>query len=704
MMKPLPIVVVALMSLTTPAAAAPAYPPTVRGADVEARHGISAPDPYRWLEADVRKEPRVADWVAAQNQVTDAYLASLPKREAIRARLTQLFDYERIRLPVARAGKLFFRRNSGLQNQDVLYVEEAGVGAASRRQLIDPNVWSKDGATALAEWAPSDDGRFIAYAVQDGGTDWRTVRVLDVAAGRVLDDKLDWVKFSPLAYGKDGFFYARYPEQAGGPDFQSEVQNHAIWFHKVGTPQSADVKVFATPDHPGWYHDAEVSADGRWLIIRSSTGSDDSYEVRARDLGRPDSPLITLVAERTDDWRFAGNRGEELFFVTNRDAPRYRVVALDAIARRAPRVVVAEGGDTLTGASLVGDQLLVTALKDARTEVRRYAADGTPAGTVPLPGLGTASGFEASHDGSTTYFTFTSYNAPTTIYRYDAAANAVSVWAAPKVAFDPADYVVEQRFFTSKDGTRVPMFVAHKKGLKLPAPTLMYGYGGFNINVLPAFQVDALAWMEMGGVYAEVTLRGGGEYGAAWHDAGRRFKKQNVFDDFIGAGEALIAAGITRKGGLAIQGGSNGGLLVGAVVNQRPDLFAAALPAVGVMDMLRFPLFTEGRTWTDDYGDPADPAAFKNLLAYSPYHNIVAGKDYPAILVTTADTDDRVVPGHSFKYVSALQAAAIGDRPHLIRIETRAGHGSGKPTTKVIAEAADLWAFAGYWTGLTTAP
>lgn len=706
MILPCPMVVAALMLASAAAAAAPdtvtAYPPTTRGTDVEARHGITALDPYRWLEADVRKDARVADWVAAQNKVTDAYLATLPKRDAIRARLTQLFDYERIGLPVARGERLFFRRNSGLQNQAELFVEEKGV----RRRLIDPNGWSADGATALAEWEPSDDGRHLAYAVQDGGSDWRTLRVLDVATATPLEDKLEWVKFSSIAWTKDGFFYCRYPETPGGRDFQSEVTNHAVWFHKVGTPQSADVKVFATPENPGWYHDAEVSADGRWLVIRSSTGSDDSYEVRVRDLDRPGSPLVTLVGERKHDWRFAGARGQELFFVTNQDAPRYRIVAMDVAARRAPRTVVAEGADTLTGASLIGDHLVVTALKDARSEVRRYRLDGAADGIVALPGLGTASGFAAPATGTTTYFAFTSYNAPTTLYRYDAVANAVTVWAAPKVAFDPADFVVEQRFFTSKDGTRVPMFVAHKKGLATPAPTLMYGYGGFNINVLPAFQVDALAWMEMGGVYAEVTLRGGGEYGAAWHDGGRRFKKQNVFDDFIAAGEALIASGTTPRGGLAIQGGSNGGLLVGAVVNQRPDLFAAALPAVGVMDMLRFPLFTEGRTWTDDYGDPADAAAFRNLLAYSPYHNIGSGKakgdrDYPAILVTTADTDDRVVPGHSFKYVSALQAAAIGDRPHLIRIETRAGHGSGKPTAKIIAETADLWAFAGYWTGLT---
>ncbi|MBC7522782.1 MAG: S9 family peptidase, partial [Sandarakinorhabdus sp.] len=571
------------------------------------------------------------------------------------------------------------------------------------RVLIDPNLWAKDGATALAEWVPSEDGKRVAYAVQDGGSDWRRIKVIDVASGAILSDDIDWVKFSPFAWKGDnsGFFYSRYPETPKGKDFVSEVLDHSVYFHKIGTPQAADVLVYASPDNRGYYHAAETAGDGRWLVVRSSTGSDSSYEVRVQDLNDPAGKLQVLVGDRTHDWRLVGSVGNTLYFVTNKDAPKYRVVAFDAPGKPL-REVVAEGKDTLTDGSIIGDHLVVTALKDARTDVRRYSLAGKPEGVVALPGLGTAAGFEAVPGTSTAYYAFTSYNAPTTLYRYDAAKNESQVFSAPKVAFDPAQFVVEQRFFTSKDGTKIPMFIAHKKGLTLPAPTLMYGYGGFNINILPGFQVDALAWMEMGGVYAEVTLRGGGEYGATWHDAGKRLKKQNVFDDFIAGGEYLIKSGITPKGGLAIQGGSNGGLLVGAVVNQRPDLFAAALPAVGVMDMLRFPLFTEGRTWTDDYGEPEDPVQFRNLYGYSPYHNIRSGKPYPAILVTTADTDDRVVPGHSFKYTAALQAAPIGDAPHLIRIETRAGHGSGKPTSKQIDEIADLWSFIGFWTGLTT--
>ena len=693
---------VALMMNTAAIAAPIAYPPTATVAQTDTQHGVKVADPYRWLEGDVRTQKPVADWVAAQNAVTQDYLKTLPGRDALKARLTQLFDYERVTVPEARGDRLFFRRNSGLQNQSVLMVQD---GKMAARPLIDPNLWARDGATALAEWSASPDGKRVAYAIQDGGTDWRTIKVIDVERGTILADDLDWVKFSNIAWKGDnsGFFYSRHPADPKGKDFVSAVYDHDVFFHRVGTPQSTDTLVYASTDNRGYYNEGLTSADGRWLVIRSSTGSDDSYEIRVKDLNGPAATLKTLIAKRADDWRFVGNRGDTLYFATNAGSPKYRVVAFDSLDA-APRTVVAEGQDTITGAQLVGDHLIVTALKDASTQVRRYSPGGTPQGVVTLPGIGTASGFDGEPGRSATHYAFASYNMPTTIYRYDADTNTSTVFAAPKVAFDPADYVVVQRFFTSKDGTKVPMFIAHKKSLdhgKGGVPTLMYGYGGFNINVLPAFQVDALSWMEMGGVYAEVSLRGGGEYGASWHDDGKLLNKQNVFDDFIAGGEYLIKSGIAAKDGLAIQGGSNGGLLVGAVVNQRPDLFAAALPAVGVMDMLRFPLFTEGRTWTDDYGDPADPVQFRNLYGYSPYHNIMAGKDYPAIMVTTADTDDRVVPGHSFKYTAALQAAKIGDKPHLIRIETRAGHGSGKPTSKQIDEIADLWSFIGYWTGLT---
>lgn len=688
------------LMIAATAVAAPAYPPTDKGPEVEARHGISAPDPYRWLEADVREAPRVAAWVAAQNRVTDAYLAALPRRDAIKARLTTLFDYERFGIPRQRGAMQFYTRNSGLQPQAVLYVQPRGGPA---RELIDPNPWAKDGATALAEWTPSKDGRLLAYAVQDGGTDWRTIKLRDVATGNDLPDVIEGAKYSgDVAWLPDGsgFYYSRFPAPPPGEKYQAETLNQAVWFHRLGTQQSADAKIHATPDQPRRGHAPTVTDDGRWLVITTSEGTDDRYEITVADLAKGEAPR-PLIKGLDHAWLLAGSVGTTLYFATNKDAPRYRLVAVDAVTGVLTEVVP-QGEATIEGASLVGQRLVVATLADARSVVRLYETDGRAVGVVPLPGIGSVTGFESSLKPDT-YFSFSSFNQPAMIFAYDSASNTARAVRTPKVAFNPDDYVVTQRFYTSKDGTRVPMFISHRRDLDLrkPHPTLLYGYGGFNVSLPPAFASSRLAWMEMGGVFVVANIRGGGEYGKAWHNGGRLANKQNVFDDFIAAGEALVRQGVTTPAQLAVQGGSNGGLLVGAVVNQRPDLFAAALPAVGVMDMLRYNRFTAGRYWVDDYGDPADPAAFRNLLAYSPYHNIRGGRDYPAILVTTADTDDRVVPGHSFKYAAALQAAPIGDKPHLIRIETRAGHGSGKPTDKIIAETADLWAFAGYWTGLT---
>ena len=696
-------VVVAAMLLASPALAAPpAYPPTATVAQTDTRHGVAVADPYRWLENDVRTDPKVAAWVAAQNAATNAFLLALPQRDAIRARLTQLWNYERFGVPRLRGTSEFYTRNSGLQNQAVLYVKQ---GEMPARVLIDPNPWAKDGATALAEWTPSEDGKFLAYAVQDGGTDWRTIRIRDVATGADLPDTIEWAKYSGrVAWLKDGsgFFYSRFPAPAAGDKYQSLTINPQVMFHGIGTAQSNDNLIYATPDRPRLSHNADVTDDGRWLVITSAEGTDDRYEISVRDLSKPAGPR-TLIAGLDHSWSLAGSDGTTLWFVTDKDAPRYRLVAVDAITGKLSEVV-AQGVATITGAARVGDHFIVETLADAKSVVSRYTLAGVAAGTVPLPGIGTAGGFEGGAS-PVTFFAFSSFNQPATVFAYDSGSNSVSAVRTPKVDFVPDDYVVSQIFYASKDGTRVPMFVSHRRDLDLarPHPTLLYAYGGFNISSTPGFSASRLAWMEMGGIFVVANIRGGGEYGKAWHDGGRLANKQNVFDDFIGAGEALIAKGLTTSGQLAIQGGSNGGLLVGAVVNQRPDLFAAALPAVGVMDMLRFNRFTAGRYWVDDYGDPGKAADFRTLLAYSPYHNIRAGT-YPAILVTTADTDDRVVPGHSFKYAAALQAAPIGDKPHFIRIETRAGHGSGKPTDKIIAEAADLWAFAGYFTGLTTAP
>ncbi len=681
------------------------YPQTRRVDQVDEQFGVKVADPYRWLENDVRTDAEVKAWVDSQVAVTSGYLATLPGRDVFKARMKELYNYERFGLPVKKGGKYFYSRNSGLQNQSVLYVRDTLAGEG--RVVIDPNGWSKDGATALAEWVPSEDGSKILYGVQDGGTDWRTLKVLDVNTGQLLSDTVEWVKFSGLSWAKDGsgYFYSAFPAPAEGAKFQALNENQKVFFHKLGTPQSADRLVYATPDKPRQGHIAQLTDDGRWLVIATTQGTDRRYEVHVIDQTKPDAKPRIVFKGLEHEWALAGNVGDTLYWKTNSGAPRLRIVATDvAKPSRLPaiREIVPEDKAVLESATIVGGHLIAEYLVDVKAEVRRYSLDGKPMGLVPLPGIGSVGGFGGDQADSETFFAFTSFATPTTVYRYDAKTNTATPWAAPKVAFDPADYVVEQKFYASKDGTRVPMFVVHKKALATgPAPTLLYAYGGFNISTVPGFSATRLAWMEQGGVLAVANIRGGGEYGSAWHDGGRLANKQNVFDDFIAAGEYLIAQGITSKDKLTIQGGSNGGLLVGAVVNQRPDLFAAALPAVGVMDMLRFDRFTAGRYWVDDYGYPSKEADFKVLYSYSPYHNVKSGVAYPAILATTADTDDRVVPGHTFKYAAAIQAADIGPKPHLVRIETRAGHGSGKPTDKIIEEAADLWAFAAKWTGLT---
>jgi prolyl oligopeptidase len=686
-----------------PATPALVYPQTQRGDVVETQFGEAIADPYRWLEDDVRNSPAVRQWVTAQNQVTEGYLSTLPARAAFRDRMREVYNFERFGIPDKRGNLYFYSRNSGLQNQSVLYVREGLNGTP--RMLIDPNTWSQDGATALAEWEPSDDGRRIVYTVQEGGSDWRIVRVLDVATGQVLSDELRWVKFSGLAWAKDGsgFYYSRFPQPAAGQEFQSTNQEQAIYFHRIGTPQSSDRLVFAQPDRPVLSNTGEVSEDGRWLIVYSSEGTDARYDVTLIDLTRPSAQPRRFISGLEHDWTYLGNSGSTFYWRTNNGAPRQRIVATD-VSQPALQIreIVAEDAATLSNASIVGNRLIASYLVDAKTEVRTYTLDGRRTGQVELGGIGTAGGFSGDQGSTETFFSFASFNRPATIYRYDARTGQTSVFAQPELRFDPANYEVSQVFYTSKDGTRVPMFLVRRRDLDRsgPQPTLLYGYGGFNIAQQPAFQPRWLTWVDMGGVLAVAAIRGGGEYGQAWHDAGRRANKQNVFDDFIGAAEHLIAQGITTNRQLAVEGRSNGGLLVGAVINQRPDLFAAALPGVGVMDMLRFDRFTAGRYWTDDYGFPNREADFRILRAYSPYHNIRANVRYPAVLVTTADTDDRVVPGHSFKYIAALQAAETGDAPKLIRIETRAGHGSGKPTEMQIEEYGDMYAFFARHTGL----
>jgi len=696
-----PPVEVSAAGVEVPAAPALAYPQTGRGDVVETQFGTAVADPYRWLENDVRKDPAVAQWVAAQNQVTDAFLEGLPGRDVLKKRMTELYNYERVGSPVKKGGRYFYQRNSGLQNQSPLFVRDSVNGA--ERLLIDPNSFSQDGATALAEWVPSEDGKYLLYAIQDGGSDWRTVRVLDVASGKPISDEIKWVKFSGFSWAKDstGFFYSRFPASADGQDFQSLNKNQMVYHHRIGTAQAADRLMYATPDKPDLSHGASVSDDGSTLVITSSSGTDDRYQVTLLDWQKRNARPRVLIPGFTHNYSYIGNRGSTYYFITNDGAPRLQIVASDVAALRPnKKVIVPEQAETLDGASLVGGRIVASYLKDASTEVRVHSLTGARERVIELPGLGTAGGFSGEFDDPETFFSFTSFNRPTTIYRYDVRSNATQAWFEPKLLFNPDDFSVEQRFFASRDGTRVPMFVVRKKGVTGPVPTLLYGYGGFNVSLTPSFSATRLAWLEQGGAWVLANIRGGGEYGKAWHDAGRLANKQNVFDDFIGAGEALIAQGITPKGGLAVQGGSNGGLLIGAVVNQRPDLFAAANPAVGVMDMLRFDRFTAGRYWVDDYGYPNKEADFRTLLTYSPYHNIKPSVTYPAVLVTTADTDDRVVPGHSFKYIAALQNAAPAGAPKLIRIETRAGHGSGKPTDKIIEEASDVTAFLARFTGL----
>lgn len=682
------------------------YPNTKRENVVDTQFGVKVADPYRWLENDVRVDPSVKHWVDAENAVTNAYLQTLPGRDILKSRMEKLLDFARFDVPRKAGNRYFYTRNDGLQNQSVLYVQD-GL-AAERRVLIDPNSWAKDGATALAEWKASGDGQKLVYAVQDGGSDWRTVRVLDVASGKMLPDEVKWVKYSNLDWAKDGsgFYYSRFDAPAEGEAFQSLSTNQQVYFHKVGTPQSADILVYRTPDRPDLGHTAEVTDDGRYLVITSSQGTDARYEVNILDLTQKNAKPLTLIAGLDNNWELVGNRNSSFYFVTDKDAPRQRIVMLDIVKpKAAPVEIVTQNDATLTSAALIGEKIVLSYLRDAKSEAKLVALDGKPVGEVKLPGIGTAIGFRGKAGDNETFYSFSSFAVPPTVYRLDTASGETSVFAQPKVAFDPAQYETLQRFYASNDGTKVPLFIVRKKGASPSggAPTLLYGYGGFQISVTPSFSATRLAWLEQGGVLAIANLRGGGEYGKEWHDAGRLQNKQNVFDDLIAAGEYLIATGITGKGQLAVEGRSNGGLLVGAVVNQRPDLFAAALPAVGVMDMTRFDRWTAGRYWVDDYGYPSKEADFRKLYSYSPYHNVKSGTDYPAILVTTADTDDRVVPGHSFKYTAALQAADIGNKPHLIRIETRAGHGSGKPTDKIIEESADMYAFIAKWTGLTIA-
>jgi prolyl oligopeptidase len=676
----------------------PSYPdPTV----VDIYHGQPVPDPYRWLE-DLDSEQTRA-WIEAQNHLTFNYLQQIPARQRIRERLTQLWNYEKYSQPFKEGGRYFYFKNDGLQNQSVLYTQESLEGQA--RVLLDPNTFSEDGTVALAGIAISrardsgaeHAGRYLAYGLSCSGSDWQEWKVRDIETGEDLPDHLRWVKFSGASWTLDGqgFFYSRYDEPAPGSEYESANYFQKLYYHRLGTSQSEDVLVYHRPDQKEWGFAGGVTEDGNYLIISVWRGTDPKNLIFYKDLRDPQSPVVELIREFEAEYSFVGNDGSRFWLLTDCQAPRRRLVAIDLEQPDQVQEVIPEAEETLQGVSLINNQFVAFYLKDAHTQIKTFALDGSYLGEIPLPGLGSASGFGGKRYDTETFYTFTSFTTPPTIYRYDFTSGTSTLFRQPQVDFDPQAYEVQQVFYTSKDGTRIPMFLVHRRGLARTGdhPTLLYGYGGFGISLTPSFSVGLVAWLEMGGVYAQPSLRGGGEYGEEWHQAGTKLNKQKVFDDFIAAAEWLIAHGYTNPAKLAISGGSNGGLLVGACLVQRPELFAAALPAVGVFDMLRFHKFTIGWAWISEYGSPENPEEFKALYAYSPLHNLKPGTAYPATLITTADHDDRVVPAHSFKFAAALQAAQGGSQPILIRIETKAGHGAGKPTSKLIEEAADRWAF-----------
>lgn len=671
------------------------YPDARRGNEVDDYHGTKVADPYRWLEDPNTDE--VKAWIKAENEVTNAFLDAIPERAAIGARLTKLWDYEKFGVPTVRGGQYFYSRNDGLQNQSVLYV--ASSLDATPSVLLDPNQLSADGTVALTGYELSDDGRLMAYGLAKAGSDWQEWRVRDVATARDTDDHLQWVKFSGASWAHDGsgFYYSRYDEPAKDAEFTSVNYFQKLYFHKLGTPQSADALIYERRDEKEWQFHGEVTEDGRYLVIHVSRGTERKNQIFYRDLSQADGKVVELLTGWDAEYGFVGNDGPLFWFVTDSSAPRNRLVAIDTRepARDRWREMIAEADSVLDGVRVVGDRFIASYLTDAHTQIKSFELSGKLRGEVKLPGLGTASGFGGRQHDTETFYSFTSFTVPSTIYRYDLKTDTSSVFRAPKVAFQPDDYETRQVFYQSKDGTRVPMFITLKRGTPLDGrqPTLLYGYGGFNISLTPAFSVSRAVWLEMGGVYAVPNLRGGGEYGRAWHEAGMKEHKQNVFYDFIAAAEYLIAQKYTSPQHLAISGGSNGGLLVGACMTQRPELFAATLPKVGVMDMLRFQKFTIGWAWVSEFGTAENAAEFPALFKYSPLHNIKAGTHYPATMVETADHDDRVVPAHSFKFAAALQAGQGGTAPTLIRIETSAGHGAGTPTKKLIDEATDSYAF-----------
>jgi prolyl oligopeptidase len=684
------------------------YPETRRDETVDDYHGHAIADPYRWME-DLESQD-VRRWIDQQNAVTGRYLQTLPLRAHFRDRITALWDYPKVSVPVVEAGRLFYQRNTGLQKQAAIYLREPGRDAVV---VLDPNTLSPDGTTALMAFAPSPDARRLAYTLAEGGADWQTVHVADLDTRRGLEDRVRWMRFSELAWTHDsqGFFYSRFPEPPPGKALEAPLANHALYYHRLGTPQEADRLIFARPDLPSWFITGTVSDDGQYLLIALFEGATNSNRLYVADLADPDHPDVTAavrpVAEQ-DGAEYApiGTSGTTLFVRSDQAAPNRCVLAFDlGRAAAGPWVVVPARQETLGTVRLIGGRLVAEYLVDVQSRVETFDPwSGAALGALALPGPGVVSILHGRADSPTAWLAFTSPLQPVTVYAADVASGALTPFEPPAVPVDTSAFVTRQSFATSRDGTRVPFFVTARQDLRRDGtnPTMMYGYGGFAVDTLPAYRPDVPAWLELGGVWVTVNIRGGAEYGEVWHRGGMRERKQNVFDDFIACAEQLVADGYTSPQHLAMLGGSNGGLLVGAVMEQRPELFAVAIPVVGVLDMLRYDRFTGGRAWVTEYGSSFDAGDFAFLIAYSPLHNIVEGQCYPATLVCTADYDDRVVPSHSFKFTAALQRAQGCRRPVLIRIENHGSHGY-RPTDKRIAELADQWAFAAAHAGLTTA-
>lgn len=677
------------------------YTPTQKGEVKDTYFGTEVEDPYRWLEDDNSAE--TAEWVKSQNELTFGYLATMPYRDQINSRLTELWDYPKYGAPFKEAGKYFFFKNNGLQNQSVLYMTEDL--AAEPRVLLDPNTLTEDGTAALTGIEISTDGKYLIYQIAQSGSDWNDVYVKNIETGELLEDHITWVKFSGISWYNDGFFYSAYDQPEAGSELSKANEFQKVYFHKLGTEQTADQLVVNDPINPKQMFGAGLTEDKRFLLVSKSQGTHGNA-LDIKDMSTNNSSFVPLMGSYDYEFNAIENIGDDLLVLTNYKAPMYRLIKINTNQPEEANWVnvIPEKKDVLESVRLVAGKLVINYMTDARSKVEVYSYEGVLDHEVQLPGIGTVGAFSGKREDSLAFFSYTSFNTPGEIYKYDFTTNQASLHFRPEVKFNPDDFEVKQEFYTSKDGTKVPMFIVHKKRLELNGnnPTLLYAYGGFNISLTPSFSPARIAFIEKGGVFAMPNLRGGGEYGEDWHSTGTKLQKQNVFDDFIAAAEYLISEKYTSSQKLAIQGGSNGGLLVGAVTNQRPELFRVALPAVGVMDMLRFHQFTIGWAWASDYGTSEDNSEmFNYLYAYSPYHTIKKETAYPATLVTTADHDDRVVPAHSFKYMARMQEYNPGNQlPLLIRIDTKAGHGAGKPTAKVIEEYTDVWSFVFYHLGM----